>query len=196
MRAYQKVFTVFFVLAIVLYVLLSIGSSASTQETHPQRIPSYAEVVPVGFQAPIESRALDVQGASSLLQPRLPLVRVADAITAISCPTKHPECIVRSMTLWVRNNVEHQDALLARNFLLSPEETIIYRQGSSATQSMLLVALLRAEGVEARLGSTAYVQFVEASYLDSVVRLDPACASCPFNATRYSGPEQNILWVE
>jgi hypothetical protein len=194
-RSYIKFLLILLVISIIIGILTQITAPHINNETTPQRIPAYAEVVESDFSAPIVSKVLDVRDASTLMQPRLEVVKTADRIVAISCPKKNRECIIKAIYSWVRANIEHKDALLARDFILSPEETILYREGDSTTQSVLLISLLRAEGFSTRLASTPYSQFVEVQMPNEDIRLDPGCGSCSMYRVRYDGPEENIVWV-
>lgn len=193
----NPIFKAAFVLVVVglaASVIIYVGDPLNTDPT-PGDIPGYHEVVPSGFSAPTTKRVVDIRDADSLMQPRLGVVRIADAIILQACPEKHPTCAAQALYIWSRNAITHQDALLARSHLLSPEETILYREADDQTLSILLASLLRAEGIDARIGDTAYVTFVEANVSGEVVRLDPACVNCRFGETRYRGSEEAIVWV-
>lgn len=195
MNALLTALLVFAVVGVVVVVILQIGDPFG-DETDPGRIPTYSEAVPSGFSAPeISSNVLDIRDAQRLLEPRLGVVRVADAIVEEACPTKHQTCVAQALLLWTRSAITYQDALLVRNHVLSPEETILYREGDSRTLSVLLASLLRAEGIDSRIGVTPYVTFVEANVSGSVTRLDPGCSACRIGTTRYNGPEEHIVWV-
>lgn len=178
----------------VALLLLQVGDPFGDSLT-PGVIPSYSEAVPDGFSAPALPRVTSVTDASALIEPRLGVVRVADAIIVSACPYKESRCVAQALLEWVRSSISYKEALLARSHVLPPEETILYREADDAAMSVLLASLLRAEGLPARIGHTPYITFVEVDLGDEVVRLDPGCANCPLGRVRYNGPEDRIVWV-
>lgn len=195
MKTIHKYFLSFFSVALAIAIFVYIGAPESQDHVNPEVIISYEQAVPRDFTSPQISHVVDIRDAEPLIRPRLGVVKVADAIVLAGCPTKHPSCIAKALYAWTKNSIDHKDALLARDHLLSPEETILYREADDETISILLASLLRAEGLDARIGYTPYVTFVETSVLNETVWLDPSCSSCRMGDTRYNGPQQNIVWV-
>lgn len=191
MKPYQKFLLLLVAVFGTVGILIAITAPHLSNETRPSHTPSYEEVVPKDFSAPLSSRIIDVRDTSELMQPRLEINKLSRDIVSASCENQHPNCVLLTLTRWVRQNIEHKDAILQREHILSPEETIVFREGTDITMSILLISLLRAQDFDARLGHTPYVSFVETQG----VRIDPGCGGCLINQTRYRGPEENIVWV-
>ncbi len=187
---FTQVIVLFVIIAAISAVFIAIGSPTATSSTEPQRIASYDEVVPRGFSAPDTARVYDMRNVDRIVPPRLGIVRIADGIVEVGCPDKLPECVATAFNEWTRASITHRDALLNRRHILSPEETILFREADDMSMSVLLASLLEAEGIDARIGYTPYVTFVEATIYNQSVRLDRYAGQ-----TRYDGPDENIRWV-
>ncbi len=186
-----------FLLGIVLVagVLFQLAHPPVRTNTNPVAQPNYTAVVPPGFTAENVTRVLDPHDAGKLMTPRLPLVKIADKITSIACPGGGMQCKAKALLVWTRTNIQHLAVLPPNEQILGPEETILYRQGDDTTMSVLLIAMLRAEGIKARMGITPYVTFVEATVGGVNVQLDPGCADCAYGDSRYTGQAKDITWV-
>lgn len=195
-KPFLKFAIVIFIVSVTIGIIFSISSKTFANPTDPERIPSYEEVVPNGFSYGETRRVLDYRDAGPLLQPRLSVVRIADNIIEIACPSKYPSCIVESVTTWVRQNFEHSEVIQTRAYIISPEETILFKEGDDITLAILTGALLRAEGMDVRIGVTPYSSFLEVNQAGTPVRIDMGCANCGLGRIRYQGQEQNIDWIE
>jgi hypothetical protein len=196
MRPFLKFLMVLATVLLVVYLFVLIARPHLSKGTDPTRIPSYGEVVPVGFSAQQLPRVVDVRSAGPLLEPRLPLVKISNDIVETACPSRHQECIAKALYQWTKTSIEHQEVVLTRQHIVSPEETLLLREGDSTTMAILLAALLRGQGFQARIGHTAYSAFVQTTVMNNTIRLDPGCGGCVYGRVRYNGPETAITWVE
>lgn len=190
-----KVLFWLFLVGLLTFIILSIDSPFSGED-QPVNIISYQEAVPNGFSAPDDSRVFDMSKTGMLLEPRLGVVRVADAIVMAACPQQSPECISRALLLWTQQEILYRDALLSRDYIPSPEETIILREGDSRSLSILLASFLRSQNIDSRVGYSSTSAFTQTRLNGTWVGLDPSCASCSVGSTRLDGTTQEVSWVE
>ena len=181
---------------IVVGILFKISHDKEANLTDPEVIATYAQAVPGGYTTGDIIRVVDPSNAGVLLEPTLAVVKVSDNIQRVSCPNLNPECTAKAFFIWTRNEIEYTEVLFTREYIISPQETIAYREGNSLTKSILLAAMLRAHGFHAKVGHTPYVSFTETIVSGITVRLDPACAQCNWGSTRYKGSDDTILWIE
>ncbi len=180
--------------AIVLTLFTYIGSQIPTDETRPQGIQGYHDVIPAGFAAQEIQRVLDPRDAGRIMNPTPQTAQVAQRIITV-CQTPNTECHLRAIVMWQRTHIEHTEVIQVRDHVLTPEETLLFREGDDLALSVLLVSMLRSQDIDARIGRTPYSTFVEATLNKEPLRIDLGCANCGLGSIRYRGSEETILWI-
>lgn len=193
MRTFLKFLLFLLIVAVIIGVLFRISRPHFSSEESPERILSYSEAVPSGFSAPDLERVLDPRDAGPLLQPRLRVARVTDTIVEAACPRATQQCKAQAIYDWVRRNIEYREVMPHRAHVISPEETLLYREGDATTISILLVSMLRSQGMDGRVAVTPYASYVEATRGSETFYLDPACGSCRLGSVEPRGTP--LYWI-
>jgi len=179
----------------ILSIFMFIHAQEQGDETKPQSTLTYDDVMPKGFSALNIQRVLDPNDAGRIMHPTPQTAQVAKAIVTV-CQTPNKECELRAINNWVRLHIEHTQVIQVRDHLLTPEETLLFRQGDDMAMSILMATLLRAQNIPARIGRTPYSSFVEATVDNTAVRIDLGCVNCGIGSTRYRGEDERINWIE
>lgn len=180
--------------AVVLTLLAYVGSQLPTDETRPQGTVSYHEAIPAGFSATNIQRVLDPRDVGRIASPTPQITQATQRIVSV-CPTQNKECRMRAIITWLRTHIEHTEVVQVRDHVLTPEETLLFRQADDLALSVLLVSMLRSQDIDARIGRTPYSNFVEAT-LNEPIRIDLGCANCGLGSIRYRGAEDRIMWID
>ena len=178
-----------------LIMLGYINAQLPSESSRPSTLPTYEQAVPQGFSASAPTRVLDPRDAGRIMQPSQQLQEVSDRIVA-SCETQNDECYTRAIVTWTRRYIEHTEVIQVRDHVLTPEETLLFRQGDDLALGVLVSALLRAQDIPARIGMTPYSSFVELTLKEEPVRVDMGCVNCGLGRIRYSGGPERITWIE
>lgn len=180
--------------ALTLTVLAHVNSQFAETGTGQSDITSYEQAVPPGFSSSNTERVLDPRDAGRIMQPSQELQEVTERIIA-SCGEDDKECQLRAIYTWLRTHIEHTEVIQVRNHILTPEETLLFRQGDDLALSVLLSAMLRSQDIPARIARTPYSTFVKATLNNEFVRIDLGCVNCGLNSVRYQGTDERITWI-
>ncbi len=165
------------------------------KSTTPKKILSYNDAVPKDYNAKIVTNVLDARDAGVLLNPTLGITKISDAIVSSACPEQQQECVAKALFKWVQQSISHIDALPTRDYIVSPEETILLRQGNDMTMSLLLGSMLRSQGLQSKVAVTPYIVFVQTKIDNATVWLDPGCGGCVYAVVRYDGDLSSVAWI-
>ncbi|MBW3015035.1 transglutaminase-like domain-containing protein [Candidatus Woesearchaeota archaeon] len=117
------------------------------------------------------------------------LREAASKIATTGCYSGIKMCQMKALYYFVRDNVKYVNDPKSREYFQTPESTLYVKSGDCDDKSILLVGLLKAIGVDAKVKTVPGHAYVQVSYNDApkkylddegLINLDSTCSYCKF----------------